>query len=92
MAVIFVADCGPVSARVPLRMNTKFSGIPNTLPPQDLRSVELGRVGVCAGVMTIAACRENGLEKKDSSPGIPRKTGIYNMSDGAGQTPRKSGY
>jgi hypothetical protein len=57
MAVIFVAGCDPISGRVTLRMNTEFSGIPNTLPPQDLRSVELGRVGVCAGVMTIAACR-----------------------------------
>jgi len=42
--------------------------------------------------MTLQLAVKIKLEKKDSGFGNPRKTGIYNMSDGAGQTPPKSGY
>jgi hypothetical protein len=35
-----------------------FGGhLPNTLPPQDLRRVELGRVGVCTGLSDMPSKR-----------------------------------
>jgi len=48
--------------------------------------MKLGRVGVRAG-FSITACRKNiDWRNKSLAPASQRKTGIYNTSDGQGQT------
>src|ERR1700722_17934382 len=58
---------------------------PNTLPPQDLRRVELGRVGFWLEQDPFVR-RQQGLEKEDSSRGIQHKTGLYNTPKEQNQT------
>jgi len=64
----------------PVQTRSSAAGIPNTLPPQNVPVntgngvLELGRVGLC-----------DRLTEKTPSPGILRKTGIYNMLQQKGQ-------
>ena len=39
-----------LDCRLPIQLERIASGFPNTLPPQDLKGLELGRVGVCAWI------------------------------------------
>src|SRR5579871_563372 len=53
----------------PIEAGDSVSGIPNTLPPQDRNGVlELGRVGVCARILPLAACRLKDWRSKSPAP------------------------
>ena len=54
---------------LPIELKRIVSGFPNTLPPQDLKGLELGRVGVCVWAHPFPAAKEH------SGPGVPVQNG-----------------